>query len=417
MSDAYPRRGDEGLRSENRLRVAALAFFIALSAIKMAAYAKEGRFWAEEGRHFFAPFSALSPWERVFHLFHGHLELLTNLVISAAFLVPMKYAPLVTTYLSFASQLIPVLLVVIYRRELGLGRWSTIALMCVIVGLPQSAEVWANAVNLHFHCALTAALIAAIDPTVVRWRWMFRPLLAMCGLSGVPANFVAPVFVWLALKTRDRERVWQCAILGATAVLQAMLLVTHAGAVGRRAISFDPRLVVSAIASQSLISPLFGFQIGDDLGKGLQGLLVNDAAAIPLAMACTLFMAGFALAIARAPCEARRIASVAAALLAVLGIVGSLGDKTMLVSAAVGGRYFFAANVLFAIAFLGLCSETRGRLMRGLACVLVVASALRLGHCFGGPPWRQSYRAAVAEHADMIDIWPWGWKMKNVAEE
>src|SRR5690606_33630689 len=90
----------------------AACFYLALSAVKMRAYLGHGRFWAEEGADFYSAMAGGSAVAHIFLLFHGHLELATNLVVYASPFVELKYAPLVTTYLSLAIQCVPIFVLV-----------------------------------------------------------------------------------------------------------------------------------------------------------------------------------------------------------------------------------------------------------------------------------------------------------------
>src|SRR5258706_8595137 len=193
------------LVGERMLFFIALAFYATLSLVKMRAFLLEGRFWAEEGAIFFVQISGLPLLERFFFLYYGHLELATNAVIAISTLVPLRLAPLVTTHLSFVLQSIPVALLIAYRGRLGVPAWGILPLLLIVVGLPQAGEVWATSVNLHFHFSLLAAIIAAIEIGPGYPRILFRGLLALSGLSGIPANFLAPVFLGLAIRTGERE--------------------------------------------------------------------------------------------------------------------------------------------------------------------------------------------------------------------
>jgi len=59
----------------------AVALYVALSLVKMRHYYKDGRFWAEEGRLFVRGIYGLAFPEALLWLFHGHLELVTNLIV------------------------------------------------------------------------------------------------------------------------------------------------------------------------------------------------------------------------------------------------------------------------------------------------------------------------------------------------
>ena len=148
---------------ENILIIVILAIYIGLSLVKMHGYLTEGRFWAEEGSGYYNGIQNLSFFKGLIFVFHGHLTLATNLVVSISALFDFKYAPLVTTYAFFLLQSIPVIVLLFYRENFGINWWGTIGFVLILVGLPQSAEVWANSTNLHFHFSLLAAIIAIME--------------------------------------------------------------------------------------------------------------------------------------------------------------------------------------------------------------------------------------------------------------
>jgi hypothetical protein len=391
----------------------AVALYFALGVAKMRTYLLEGRFWGEEASIFYEQMVSLPFLERVFFVNYGHLMLPANVVVALSVEAPLAFAPLVTTHLSFLLQSIPVFMLAALRRELGLERWALAALVVVIVGLPQAPEVWANSVNLHFHFSLAAALVA-LAPTSQGWRrHASRALLLVAGLSGVPANFLVPVFLGLALGSRERERWIQFGILAATAAVQLGLMLGSASPVGPRTIAWDPRLYWLAIVSQQTLSPLFGVEMGDRLAHALRRVLDNHAHATLFALFCSLPLFAFAKAAISRSAPGARVTFAAAALLTTLAIAGSIGDKASLVSANGGGRYFFAANVLVAVFVLRLAAARRDLLLRTLVAILLVSSAMRSMDYLGGPSWRAEYEAAMRSGAERIGIWPPGWSMRN----
>jgi hypothetical protein len=408
-SDTPAARGGERL-----LFFVALAFYLGLSLVKMKAYVAEGRFWAEEGTIFFVQFSNLPFLDRIFYLYYGHLELPTNLIVAMATLFPLKHAPFVTTHLSFLLQSIPVVMLIAFHRRIGIGRWGLLALILILVGLPQAGEVWATSTNLHFHFSLVAALIAIIGVGGASQKVTFRVLLAAAGLSGIPANFLAPVFLGLAVTTRDRERWIQFGIIATTCAIQLALLVANSAATGPRTVSLDPRIHWLAIVSQQVISPLVGIESGDALSGQLRRILANDLKALPLAVVCSLPIVLLLKEVFADKSRRLWVYALSALLLSVLSIVGSIGDKVPLISAGAGGRYFFASNVLVAM-FAMLAMRADGRWwLKIFVAVLLFASVFRIPGVVAGPSWGLEYERAIGGRTEQINIWPTGWTMKNV---
>lgn len=386
----------------------AFALYWVLSLIKIRAFAGVGRFWAEEGKYFYADIARAGFGPGLRYLFNGHLELLSNFSVALATLVELRHAPLVTTYISLALQSAPVALLLARHAQLGLGRAAALAVVVMLVGLPQAGEVWANSINLHFHAALLVALIAVLDVPIGRAAWLSRSLLLFGGLSGIPANFLAPVFLYRAMVERSRERWLQFALLAACAALQIGLLLMN-GIGAAREIGFDPLLYARVLVAQHEYGLVFGTKLGARLASKLLG---DDARAYGLLLVSAL---PFALLLWRLLREPRaRILVACALLLSIMCFATALGEKLEFVSPIDAGRYFYAPNVLLVVALFGLLrAERRSWWVYGLCLLLVCVALPRTKSYLKGPDWRIEYQRAIDEKAATIAIWPNGWTMQT----
>lgn len=389
----------------------AACFYLALSAVKMRAYLAKGRFWAEEGADFYSAMAGGSALDNIFFLFNGHLELATNLVVYASTFVDLKYAPLVTTYLSLAIQCLPVLILIKYRHTLGLARVPVLLLLVVAVGLPQAAEVWANSINLHFHFSLLVALIAAISIPNGPPRWVSRVLLGLAGLSGIPANFLAPVFGLLALSTREKERWIQFGILAVTALLQIALLAGSNLETGDREFFSTPLAFWLAPVAQSVISPLFGIGVADQLAEVLRQVPAGHPGSILLAVFFSIPLISLAMAAVKEKRGPIGTLVLSAFILLFMSVFTALGDKMLMISTLGGGRYFYVPNVLLCIAVLA--SIKRYSVFTAVAVFCLVATSLtHVKHYVGGPAWRSNFGASQESEDGTYQIWPPGWEMR-----
>lgn len=399
-----PRRG---------LATAALwALFLAVSLYKMRAYALEGRFWAEEGRDFFTAIAGGDAWRGVLFLYNGHLELLTNLVVTLASRADLARAPLVATWLSWAVQAVPVALLIHARSRLGLSTPRALLFVFATAALPQSAEVWANSVNLHFHLALLAGLIALLPPAAGRTAWGPRALLLAAGLGGIPPNALLPVFIWRAWRERSRERSVQAAVLGGTTLLQLALLAAHGFELDGRATGTSPLLLWMALLAQHAISPLLGMRLSGPVIGWFDVLRGGGWTHWLLALSLTAGCLAGAARVLRRGSAAARTALAAAGLLAAFCVLTSLGNREVLVSTDVGGRYFFAPNLLLLLGVLLAVPAVRAPGWRALVLAWVLFALPGLKVYLGGPPWPQALAEARRTTAGEVAIWPKGWTMR-----
>ena len=385
--------------------------YLTLSAIKMRHYLIHGRFWAEEGTFFYSEIVNRNTFNVIFYIFHGHLEIVTNVIVYASTLVSLKHAPLVTTYLSLAAQFIPIYIMIRYRDSLSLSRFNLILIIIIAAGLPQASEVWANSINLHFHFSLLAALIAAISISNGPPKWASRLLLGVSGLSGIPSNFLVPVFAFLAVTTKEKERWIQFFILTFTAFLQILLLVFNDLQSGHREYFSTPLVFWLAPVAQSVISPLFGFSVGNQLASILREVshLTPGPFVFSIVFSTPLIYLA-AIAFTGKP-NSISVIILSAFILLFMSIFTALGDKLMLISSAGGGRYFYAPNILLSIAII--TSFRKYNIFIAAAIFSLIASSLsNVSHYIKGPSWQSNFEISENSKDSTYKIWPDGWSMK-----
>ncbi|NKN32886.1 hypothetical protein [Marichromatium bheemlicum] len=388
----------------------AILLYFLLSAVKMRGYLFEGRFWAEEGRFFYSEIVNKDWVGGVFYIFNGHLEIVTNAIVFVSTLFDLKYAPLVTTYLSLLVQFIPVYLIIKYRSELSISRFGVIIVIFVAAGLPQAAEVWANSINLHFHFSLIVALIAAIGVANGPSKWVSRILLGVSGLSGIPANFLFPVFAVLAFKNKEKERWVQFFILLFTAVLQVFLLVFNGYQSEGREYFSAPQVFLLAPVVQLVALPLFGSYIGGYLADILREPSYLSVSYFVFLFVLSLPLVYLILKSIRGALSSIGVIVFSAFILVFLSIFTSLGDKSMLISGTFGWRYFYVPNILLLIAFLSL-SRAYDKLALVFVFFVFINSVGSVGHFIGGPSWSANFCSSCDGNKSIYNIWPHGFTM------
>jgi len=394
--------------------IIAFSIYILLSLERMQAYLFDGRFWAEEGKYYYAGIHQLPLIHGLLFERNGHIELLTNMVVALSVLAPLKYAPLTTTYLSFFLQCWPILLLIKQRENLGLTKLGLCALMIIVVGLPEASEVWANAINLHFHFALLAAIIAVLPVNEKHRAWYTVPLLAMAGMSGIPANFMVPVFCWLAMRDKNKVRWLQLATLCTTSVIQFVILYTNDFSAGHRDLLTSPVVYWQAIVSHQVISPMLEYPAAKWCTTLLREALQWDSRAIAFSILCSappLLLIWHAIFFKNVQ---QKVIVFSASTLAVMSIFTSVGDRFLSIAPVAGGRYFYAANVLVALYILSAFRYSNSYFLKAFWIWLLGASIMHTQHNFSGPDWFEAYNQAVDYNEKNIPIWPGGdWVVPN----
>jgi hypothetical protein len=388
----------------------ALILYLALSAIKMRRFFESGRFWAEEGAFFYRDLSNASASDAIFYLFNGHIELMTNLIVYSSTLAKIENAPLITTHASMWIQATPVLFLIWHHRALSLSFFGLLSVVVLAAGIPQASEVWANAINVHFHCSILAALIAATPVQNGFSKWVSRILLVMAGMSGIPANFLVPLFLWQAFKSKDRERWIHFSILSLTAIIQLSCLALSGFQSGDRSYLLSPWIFWLAPVMQSIVSPMFGVHAGDQIAKILLGATQWRHGALLLAAVLSAPLLALFYRVYKTQTESSKVLLVSASLLTFMSLMTALGDKQALVSAAGGGRYFYAPNFLLAIVVFSTF-KWKEPVFKVLSCVLLASCLVGVWGGFRGPAWEENFSSDQRTQPGVYRIWPEGWVM------
>jgi hypothetical protein len=79
-------------------RLFCVGLFGILAIVKLPQLFIDPRFCVEEGPNYFATFQTMSMWDTLPFCYRGSCQGATNLVVYAATLAPIRYAPTATTY-------------------------------------------------------------------------------------------------------------------------------------------------------------------------------------------------------------------------------------------------------------------------------------------------------------------------------
>ncbi|MFO0388878.1 MAG: hypothetical protein ACK502_04060 [Alphaproteobacteria bacterium] len=390
-----------------------IAAFAVLSAFKISSYMFSGRFLAEEGTFFYTHIHASGFWSGLVYVYKGHLEFFTNLVVALSTLVPLQYAPLVTTYLSLLIQAMPIMFIIFNRNAFGLSARQTFLFIFILCG-SSVHEVWANSINLHFHFMLLAALILALpDAVLQKQKHLCRLLLLMSGISGVFANFLLPLFVIKWLKYRNYEYFLHALIISSTTALQLILIAIFPNTLDvMRDYSFDIILFFYTILGQELVMPIFA-----DMFNPFLPLLQDNARALqPTALVITLLLVVLYLFLCFRICKTGSIGLMLVLSYVILSFFVffiAAGNKSDMAISLVGGRYFFVSNALLLLGLIKAQPDDKLHLTTLIFCIMCITSIPRLYMPALGPEWSESYKKAVEESSERIQIWPSPWSMPN----
>ena len=352
----HPSSGYEG-RYEGLLKTVIFIAASAAVALRYPRYLTEPRFWAEEGKVYFA-YAYNHGWlDSLIAPHQGYYSLYPNLsTLLAARLVPLEYAPHVTTLMALFVQILPFHIVLWGNAPVWgpVGRRAMAVLLILLT--PVSSEVWLSTITSQFHFSLITFLIFmelkdGAAPFILR-RWYYRLLVLFAGLTGAVSLFFTPVFAWLALKERKKEQYIHLGILLLCAVAEAAAIAASSGSgnVSGRLHEMNPELIPYMAWLKVFIGPLLGPGIADGLARAAGRWLIGTGpagvwsvgTALALAFASVFFiMAG------RARIRPNIAPFAAFALLFVFSVLFALGNKFCLLRVMCSPRYFYVPAVAF----------------------------------------------------------------------
>lgn len=391
--------------SENSFRTLVIVFYFALAFINLRYFFFIGRFWAEEGAVFY-PALLERGFKGVFSfIFHGHLELLTNLVVYLSTLVELRYAPRVTTYLSFALQSLPFFILIFNRKVLGLTRTSVVLFVALILGSPGAVEVAANSINLHFHFALLTIIILILPATKLR-----NFLLLLAGLSGIPANALTPFFFYEAYREKSKERLVQFFILSFTSTIQIILIWKNQDGMVGREFAFIPLQVMQVFISQEIIQPLATQSVANELLTLLRSVTDGSLGGWAFfVMMSFVFMCVVYKALREGGRE--RLLILINLFLGSFCYFTSLKESLELFVFLGGCRYFYPVYPTLILILLYWLDRYRYGLLKIIFALLFVVSLNHIYiHASNGPGWGRAFRRGKVTQT--YDIWPAGWHLE-----
>ena len=395
--------------------MAALAVFVALVWLRMPQIMRHGRFWAEEGRDYFANAWNLPWWRALTATDVGYLNLTANVAaVLARYLVPLEQAPHVTTAMALCLQALPAILLVTAADAWLARPHALLAAILLLAMPPGSEEVWLNTPNSQFHVAAAAGICLALDARSGRntgYKAVFLVLAPLCS----PATMaLAPLFLARAAWERTRPRVMLASSIGLGTLVQAGVFLSRSANPGHL---LQLPSLVSMVAVKNLAIPFLGTAIAGYVADRLRWDVVSGvfpvAAFLAAGIAGALLLA--AILIRRRPAPLWLL--LAGVALAAISYSAALGSGPDLIAPIAANRYAIAPSMLFGLCVISIAATGRDRLAwlawaitAWLLAVAVIQTVLPQNPVFkSGPSWRAEIAKWRADPSHPIAIWPSGW--------
>lgn len=383
------------------------------------------RLWAEEGSGFFQSFWTKHFIECILTVHIGNYQFLTNLSVFLATLVPLKYAPAVTTYFALAIHSLVAFQIGLFAKEYGMRIGIGLLLVVAWVFLPATYEVWLTATNLQWLIGISMLLVLCMPSSALdRRRPTYLIWASICAVSGVPATILAPLFVGRSLIEKNKTILWIGVFLTAGAIFQ-LIIITHSTITGR-SFDFDVFGLLTSIALQTTLVSFFGISAIGSLANDIKSALPHIApTTYPTFLAAILIGATVFYLAWKSPYRSTAAyIATAAILVSVVQVFGALGNSWVMVSGMGGARYFLLGQIALSL-LLALGTTSPNLHLKRLATILLVAICIvqvtqRIAKSrsfrpiLTGPSWQQQIEHCQRGQTCHIDIWPQGWHIDIV---
>jgi len=368
-----------------------------------------GRFWGEEGLYY-ELFPTLSFLSSLFYASAGYPVILTNASVLLSELVPVAYAPIITTMVGFGALLTLLALILLWSERLGLDGAIAGIIAALVIMLPHTAEVTANATNLQWIAAAICVLVLLLPADGSKRFSCCVPFIA--GLAGPATMLLIPAFILKCALDRSRSSYMQLACLLSSA---AIMLVVALGAnqSSYRSYPLDPDLYLSVVSTQSAMSLFLGFDASLVISNWYRAAPETGIAFFLKIISFAAVVAPFSIGIAFH--ETRRASLLMATAYWVSALAGTFGALQPYTLIAPIGRYFFAPNVilLLLLGYLGsrlVAPPTGAVLLAGLLALHSVPNTIPAVF-FEGPSWRAQIPNGGIQKPTEVNIWPPGWRV------
>ena len=218
------------------------------------------QFFAEDGNVWFAEAYNFGWLKALFITHTGYVQTLPRLGAALALAVPLAHAPLVMNLIGLLVQIAPA----VYLLSARTSNWAPLRIRLLMaagyLALPNTSELNVSITEAQWHLALLASLVVLSRPPESRLGFSFDiAVLALCGLTGPFCIVLFPPALIMLWNQRSRWRAIVAALLGSTALLQGISLLSSA--VRTRAsmpLGASVDLLCRILVSQIFLAPLFG---------------------------------------------------------------------------------------------------------------------------------------------------------------
>lgn len=413
-----------------RGRIAVFLLFAFAVLLRQPAFLLKPRFFCEEGTVYYAYALHHPILDSLLRTAQGYYSLVQNVsALLAAYCVPVEWAPLVTTLVGAAIQLLPYAIILWSRASFWQRDYAKFLGCLAVLTTALSNDIWLTSVCVHFHLSLVTGLLLLEEvDTHSRWRVaMYGWLLLVAGLTSPVSGFLTPLYILKAWWARNRASLVQALILAGTTVIQLIVVIGSADVLrGRARAELDYPTFIAIWFNKSFVLPVAGARIASwmafDVLKPIRDFWPRLFPSYSLILGAILVLF---LALVSYRQQSHRMVYLLggyALLLAISIVTSTMGEeKFCLVYPYHHNRYFYAPSVLLVLALLNGCYGGVGRpqwqrlFCTGCICMAVATGTwgLKTMHSYNPewPDWREECAKWRQDPTYEPKTWPPEWRV------
>jgi len=410
------------------------AVVIALNIARCPELLLSPRFFAEEGTTYFSGAFQKSFFANIFSVHYGYYTLYNQIATSLANLVPLEYAPAVTTLLSLLVQVGISLYALWGDVPLFDSLWRR-AVMALAIPLVSWPGHWLTIIGAQCWFGVGTFLLL-LSSSRSRHGYCYAAkagYLLLAGLTGVLSSFMIPAFLWRAVREKSKEFFAYAAILCFCLLVHAAVLIN---ALQSRSAELSSRFIFNTFETvlgktvvyqfavpftgRGFYEQQFLVAIGAQIKSTVEdffgiNLFIHDLFIIPVII-------GIAVILLTAVIIWQNRAKLEVQIITVALLTVSILSNLCSVNSAGGPRYYFIPSLILLTLYIGVKEIKCYKPVVAATALLLVTTFVGNGYEFRDIMYSQAYspdypdwRAELVEWkkspAYQINIWPAAWKM------
>lgn len=397
----------------------------------------EPRFWAEEGSYFAYAYN--HNWlVNLFSPQYGYNTLYNSIVTSLAAVVPLEYAPAVTTYLAFIVQL-SVSAAAIWWDIPVLDSLLKKFVIALLIQTLAYARNWVTTIGVQYWLCVLSLLVLLYNQNAKAGKIFVLQnfLLIMNGLTGILSCILIPAFVLKAGMTRSKRVITQTAILILCSLVQVGVFLnfylSKDASLNSRFGDFNFIYVLSKMIRFLITVPfyeryIFLSQFGESLETSFRKALSTIIGPSIYSPQYNFYLPEMALGLLTIfylfVLAYRKIKQLDTQLIAISIFLVTVVSTYFSVNSSGGPRYAFAPSIMIMLLVVSAVNdESIPKFLSYIAIILVTLSlTTSLKHyrsnMTGGvaydaswPKWKDEIKIWKTDNSYPIRIWPPGCTM------